>query len=383
MLAGATEGSQESIRVFENSELKTEENHKMDGRNTRRAMWESMHVVVKRLDSSMLARVQECEKQLLRCMHPGVLPFLGICLDPPSLLTLHMSHGTVAKHLYGKGRCASNPSGSGSGTAATAAAAAEVAADGSGEGGAGEGGAAAGCSDDEAKMSETIRNSDGFIVKVNGEVADMCVCRWATQMASAISRLHAEKIIHGDISCRNVLLDANFDVKITDYLVHDPEEDYALASQSLHWEAPEALAGEVDAYTYKTDAYSFAMTLYEMATRGKPWGERTNSEVRREVSEGSRPPLMPLQEWSDGFEGTDSWISVVKKSWDPAPERRMEVWKISDVLARTYEECQMYEARKQRKESKEKQEGGEDGASAGTAEQARGGSGSGSGSGSD
>ena len=62
----------------------------------------------------------------------------------------------------------------------------------------------------------------------------MCVSRWATQMASAISRLHAEKIIHGDISCRNVLLDANYDVKITDYLVHDPEEDYALAPHHGH-----------------------------------------------------------------------------------------------------------------------------------------------------
>ena len=148
-------------------------------------------------------------------------------------------------------------------------------------------------------------------------------------------------------------------------------------SGGFHWEAPEALAGEVDGYTSKTDAYSFAMTLYEMAIRGKPWGERTNSEVRREVSEGSRPPLMPLQEWSDGFEGTDSWISVVKKSWDPAPERRMEVWKMSEVLARTYEECQMYEARKQRKETKEKEEeGAEDAAAVGSAEQTSGGSGS-------
>ena len=34
----------------------------MDGRNTRRARLENMHVVVKRLDSSMLERVQEYEK---------------------------------------------------------------------------------------------------------------------------------------------------------------------------------------------------------------------------------------------------------------------------------------------------------------------------------
>ena len=84
----------------------------------------------------------------------------------------------------------------------------------------------------------------------------ICVClgglrRWLLQF-----QVHAEKIIHGDISCRNVLLDANYDVKIQTTLCMTPKKTM-LASQSLHWEAPEALAGEVQ-HTSKTDAYSFA-----------------------------------------------------------------------------------------------------------------------------
>ena len=54
--------------------------------------------------------------------------------------------------------------------------------------------------DRENTTDEVITDADGFVVKINGRVTDMCITKWAMQIAAAVSRLHQEKIIHGNIS---------------------------------------------------------------------------------------------------------------------------------------------------------------------------------------
>lgn len=331
------------IQIVESSELHSEENSKMDGQNTRGALWKGRNVVVKPLELSMITRIQEREKQLLQSSHPRILKYLGVCLDPPSLLTLHMSNGNVANHLYGKLSVRNSEAESSFDSSKTPESAQLDSPAEAGESG------VKGRGDRENATDEVITDADGFVVKINGRVTDMCITKWAMQIAAAVSRLHQEKIIHGNISCRNVLLDENFGVKITDFLVHDPQEDYSLASNLLHWEAPEALAGEISDYSSKTDSYSIGLTLYEMAVRGKPWGDRTNSEVRKIVSEDKRPPLKPVQSWITRFPGAEPWLKIIEKCWSVEPESRMPVWKVHEILLRCHGECESLERRKRDK----------------------------------
>ena len=336
-----------SIQNVESSELNSEENSKMDGQNTRRlAIWKGHNVVVKPLELSMIKRIQEREKQLLRSSHPRILRYLGVCLDPPSLLTLHMSNGNVAAHLYGKLSQWNNELETSSGASKAPENATLESQNERGEAGASY---LKGRGDREHTTDDMVTDADGFVVKINGQVTDMCITKWAMQIAAAVSRLHQEKIIHGNISCRNVLLDENYGVKITDFLVHDPQEDYSLASHLLHWEAPEALAGEISDYSSKTDSYSIGLTLYEMAVRGKPWGDRTNSEVRKVVSEDKRPPLKPVQSWITRFPGAEPWLKIIENCWSVEPESRMPVWKVHEILMRCHGECESLERRKRDK----------------------------------
>ena len=85
----------------------------------------------------------------------------------------------------------------------------------------------------------------------------------------------------------------------------------------------------------------FALTLYEMAVRGKPWGELTGKEVRVQILNKERPSLIPLDEWIQRRSGSDAMKSVVKKCWNDEPTERMEVWQIGDVLKQMYDDCKL------------------------------------------
>jgi len=41
--------------------------------------------------------------------------------------------------------------------------------------------------------------------------------RWASQIANGMKYISGLKIIHGDLALRNILLNANLDVKISDF----------------------------------------------------------------------------------------------------------------------------------------------------------------------
>jgi len=308
----------------------------------------STAVVVKRITQRVLDKITQHEQALLRVKTKNILPYFALCMEPPSFVTLHMTNGAVDDWLYGarsRRRC-SRTSTTGSG----------------------------GNSDDENSKSN---DDGGSETKSEGEneklldsmekepqqemregegdgISDTQVAEWAVQLAAAISHLHTEKIVHSDIRCGNVLLDENMDIKLTGFLIHKPSEDYALASSCLHWEAPEAFRHEIQLYTKESDAYMFALTLYEMVVRGKPWGELTGKEVRVKVLDKQRPDLAPLDAWIERFSGADAIKSVVKKCWADSPTERMEVWEMGDVLQQMQVDCATMEQRK-RKEVEEEE----------------------------
>ncbi|XP_061358261.1 rust resistance kinase Lr10-like isoform X2 [Gastrolobium bilobum] len=87
------------------------------------------------------------------------------------------------------------------------------------------------------------------------------------------------KILHFDIKPHNILLDENFNPKVSDFgLARLYPTDSSIVSLTaargtLGYMAPELFYRNVGTVSYKADVYSFGMLLMEMAGRRKNWNE--------------------------------------------------------------------------------------------------------------
>ncbi len=78
-------------------------------------------------------------------------------------------------------------------------------------------------------------------------------------------------VVHGDVACRNVYLDGQNTVKISDFgLSHGQEGAYArtlTARLPLRWMAIEAVMDS--RFSTSSDVWAFGITLWEIVTLGR------------------------------------------------------------------------------------------------------------------
>lgn len=87
-------------------------------------------------------------------------------------------------------------------------------------------------------------------------------------VAHALMYLHSLKplVIYRDLKSRNILLDAEWNAKLTDFGASRETSDQAMTAGvgTMLWIATEVMMGEH--YNEKTDIFSFAMVLTELDT---------------------------------------------------------------------------------------------------------------------
>lgn len=117
----------------------------------------------------------------------------------------------------------------------------------------------------------------------------------AAQVAEAMMFLELERVVHADLSCRNVLLFSleedprATDVKITDFglsvVLQDGTDSIRRKQpQATRWCAPETVADMV--LSHRTDVWALGTTLWEMFSNGSnPWISR---KKRADVAERLR-----------------------------------------------------------------------------------------------
>ncbi|KAJ4460029.1 putative Serine/threonine-protein kinase CTR1 [Paratrimastix pyriformis] len=186
-------------------------------------------------DEKTLIEVLNESTVMSKLRHPNVVAFLGLTLDPPSVLvvTEFMSRGSLFDILH-------NP---------------------------------------DIRLPWKSR------------------IEFALHTARAMNYLHsfAPPLIHRDLKSPNLLVDKNWVVKVADFGLTRFKSDAKMTiCGSPHWTAPELLAGRED-YTEKIDVYSFGIVLYEILTRLMPYGLEANTmHISVEVSvHGRRPPIPP------------------------------------------------------------------------------------------
>lgn len=148
-------------------------------------------------------------------------------------------------------------------------------------------------------------------------------------IARGMYHLHSENIIHRDLAARNILLTKNLDVKVSDFGMsrqkfgsNDNQKTYSSVGP-LRWMAPEAIGEKV--YSFKSDVYSFSITMWEILARATPYPELDPVSVGMQVwYEGLRPSIPE--------HSNETYLLLMQQCWATKPEERPSFKDICAIL---------------------------------------------------
>ena len=278
-----------------------------------KATWRATPVAVKRTWMATMSPTQMREfvseaQHLVNLRHPAVVIFMGITLDPASIVTEYMARGS---------------------------------------------------------LHDVLHSPDFFL-------PPSILFKWGHAMAAGLQFLAASDIIHGDFKSLNVLLDETWTAKICDFGLSsvrvevdespdrksrrknnrvgptptpgsfggDVEEgrsmELAPANNvgTLYWASPELLTGGKPSHA--SDAYALGVTLWEVATRAHLYkGENPVAAALAVTSEGRRPDtsLVPSS--------MAPLVPVMEALWETDPRQRMALDTATDSIARMFDSSRL------------------------------------------
>ena len=141
-------------------------------------------------------------------------------------------------------------------------------------------------------------------------------------------------IQHSDLKSANVLMkkmlndddQAEYEIKLCDFAFAstslDSMRSVRTGGGTQSWLAPERLTDEHCKGGEKTDIYSFAMVMFEIAARvTNPWQEKTNQHaVLMAVTSGKRPNLELYKNAAVG--APPAYVELMRECWQPDATRR-------------------------------------------------------------
>ena len=140
--------------------------------------------------------------------------------------------------------------------------------------------------------------------------------------------LHSKHVLHRDVKLDNLLVDAQWNCKVTDFgtsVIRPTVSRSMTCIGTPTYMAPEVL--QKDKYSEKADIYSFGIVLYEMfsghrAYSLEPYKSMNVAVLNSKILSGVRPALddLPVQ-----------LQQLVSDCWNQSPKRRPE-W--PEIIAR-------------------------------------------------
>jgi len=186
--------------------------------------------------------------------------------------------------------------------------------------------------------------------------------KFALNIAEAVEYLHVNNVLYRDLKPSNVMIvstaiGSKINCKIGDFgtarNVKDVTElfTYTTGQGTPIYMAPEILG--VSAYNYKADVYSYAITLWQMYCREKPWSHTPVWNIPTLVISGKRPNCpdsMPKAYadlirscWSASIDARPDFRSVIdkllpiakkaKKDFKSDPTAEQQMRKVQTVAA--------------------------------------------------
>jgi len=142
-------------------------------------------------------------------------------------------------------------------------------------------------------------------------------------------------IVHGDLKCLNILVDAQGVARLTDFgltaFSHDAQSNFvgktAVRGESPRWTAPEVLDSEQFGLkhphpTKASDVFSLGMVMWEIFTGRLPFYPRTQSAAAIRIRNKERP-ARPIPAMGLGL--SDPVWAIMEQCWKHEPSERPDI----------------------------------------------------------
>ncbi|XP_038878665.1 serine/threonine-protein kinase EDR1 isoform X1 [Benincasa hispida] len=153
--------------------------------------------------------------------------------------------------------------------------------------------------------------------------------KMALDVARGMNCLHTSNptIVHRDLKSPNLLVDKNWNVKVSDFGLSRLKHNTFLSSKSTggtpEWMAPEVLRNEPS--NEKCDVYSFGIILWELATLRLPWSGMNPMQVVGAVGFQNRRLEIPKE--------VDPTVArIIWECWQTDPNLRPSFSQLANIL---------------------------------------------------
>ncbi|XP_020234894.1 mitogen-activated protein kinase kinase kinase 1 [Cajanus cajan] len=122
---------------------------------------------------------------------------------------------------------------------------------------------------------------------------DSQVSAYTRQILHGLKYLHDRNIVHRDIKCANILVDANGSVKLADFGLAKAIKlnDVKSCKGTAFWMAPEVVKGKQTGYGLPADIWSLGCTVLEMLTGQIPYYHLECMQALFRIGRGEPPPV--------------------------------------------------------------------------------------------
>lgn len=120
---------------------------------------------------------------------------------------------------------------------------------------------------------------------------DSQVSAYTRQILNGLKYLHAQNVVHRDIKCANILVDATGSVKLADFGLAKATtlNDVKSCKGTAFWMAPEVVRSR--GYGLAADIWSLGCTVLEMLTRRPPYSHLEGMQALYRIGKGEPPPV--------------------------------------------------------------------------------------------
>ncbi|KAE8714351.1 Mitogen-activated protein kinase kinase kinase 1 [Hibiscus syriacus] len=122
---------------------------------------------------------------------------------------------------------------------------------------------------------------------------DSQVSAYTRQILHGLKYLHDRNVVHRDVKCANILVDASGSVKLADFGLAKATKlnDVKSCKGTAFWMAPEVINQKGQGYGIPADIWSLGCTVLEMLTRQIPYHQLECMQALYRIGRGEPPPV--------------------------------------------------------------------------------------------